>query len=178
VAGRLRGAALVGLAAADERVAAFTAARLLADPQTSDMSGEPALTAVRVLASLGETRLLYGYLAGPGAKVAEVVGEALRALSDAPASVLSVLAESYARSPDEIVLVGLFDLLLARPDRQDFARLTARFLRQTGLLDVFRYLVTSIVAGRDPLLIGLLRELASELPPPKTAILEEALTLT
>ncbi len=178
VAGRLRGAALVALAAADERLAAFTAARLLGDPHTSEMSGEPAVTAVRVLASLGQTALLYGYLEAPGARVAEAAAEALRSLVDAPPSVVGGLAERYAQSPDEIVLVGLFDLLLARPDRQRFVELTARFLRETKLVDVFRYLVTAIVAGRDPVLIGALRELRSGLPPPKLAILEEALALT
>src|SRR5437868_3534750 len=57
----LRSAALVTMDAVDPRLAAHYCIRLLADRYTSPLSGEPALTAVRVLAAQGNAGPLYYY---------------------------------------------------------------------------------------------------------------------
>jgi hypothetical protein len=113
VAGRLRGAALVMLADLDHRLAGFHAARLITnpDPLTSPMSGEPALTAVRVLAAQDQLTVLYGWLTSAGPKAPEPAAEALRAMTGAPASIVQDLVERMAPSGDEVLLLGLFDLV-------------------------------------------------------------------
>ena len=90
----LRAAGLVALAAVDAHSAALNAVPLLARPdRSSHMTGEPALTAVRVLAALGEEMALYLFaltglrnlsapLDGTGP---EVVAEAVRGLIGLPA---------------------------------------------------------------------------------------------
>ncbi len=181
VAAGLRSVALVALNTVDETLAGYHAARLLIDRYTSDMSGEPAVTAARVLAAQGRPLPLYGYLlrdreAGLG--VAEVVAECLRGLEKAPASALRPLVERYLGSGDEFVLLGLFDLLLARADRTAFDDDIVGFARATRLYNVYRYLVSAIVAGRDDALIDRLAGLAAdEEDRLKAEILDEALAL-
>src|SRR5215831_2745875 len=118
VAGGLRAAALVTLAHLDERLAGFHAVRLIADPDplTPTMSGEPALTAVRVLAAQDQLTVLYGWLASAGPKAPEPVAEALRSMTVAPVSIVLDLVERMRSSRDEVLLLGLFDMLLAIPD--------------------------------------------------------------
>jgi hypothetical protein len=49
------------------------------------------------------------------------VAECLRSLTDLPASLLPSLVERFRESDDEIVLLGLFDLLLAHAARAALA---------------------------------------------------------
>src|SRR5215211_7318202 len=57
--GARRAAALVVLGEVDPTLAGFHATRLLHDSHTSPMSGEPAVTAARVLADVGQPLPLY-----------------------------------------------------------------------------------------------------------------------
>ena len=57
----LRANGLVALSEQDDELARFHATRLLADPYTDGMSGEPALSAARVLGVLDELLPLYFY---------------------------------------------------------------------------------------------------------------------
>jgi hypothetical protein len=177
VAALLRSAALVTMYEVDRQVAVFHAARLLHDKRTDKMSGEPALTAVQVLAAHGEAHVLYGFLSAPATPVSEVWAEALRAMGDAPASIVDDLLEVYGQSRDEIVLLGLFDLLLKRPDTERFGGFLIGFLRDSDLTDMCRYLATAIVAGRKSPLIDLMRKQMAEVDPGRSALLEEALAL-
>jgi hypothetical protein len=178
VAGNLRGAALVNLDELDDRLAAFHAARLLRDGYTSPMSGEPAITAARVLAAQKQALPLYEYALAPRGQ-AEVLAECLRGLSELPLSVLVRLLEEYREVTDEIVLLGLFDLVLAHPERPALTGFVYDFLRTTTLIDVYRVVVTSIVAQRDETFTAVLRQHAQSQPPPdKAAILRDALQLT
>ncbi|TMC06891.1 MAG: hypothetical protein E6J41_17340 [Chloroflexi bacterium] len=177
VAGGLRGAALVTLAQLDERLAGFHAARLIADPDplTPSMSGEPALTAVRVLAAQDQLAALYGWLASAGPKAPEPVAEALRAMSVAPTSIVLDLVGRMGGSRDEVVLLGLFDLLLAAPEAERFEGFVLEFLRDTELKDLFGAIAATIIAGRRERLIQGLREVRSALAPEKARVLDELL---
>lgn len=180
VAAGLRAAALVALSEADEDLAGYHAVRLLADPApyTSIMSGQPAVTAVQVLAAQGALLPLYGYLLAEHPPNAEVCAECLRCLTPIPASVLPALLERYRASEDEIVLLGLFDLLLAHSALPQYVDVILEFLAATRLHNIYRYLVSAIVAGRNTALIAGLEAMAHrERDPHKAEILREALAL-
>jgi len=178
VAAGLRSEALVTLNEVDQSLAAYHAVRLLTDRHTSQMSGEPAATAVRVLASQGQDLPLYAYVLRQEQGVSEVMGECLRSLVALPASLLPSLVQRYIISDDEIVLLGLFDLLLSHPDGAAFRDDILEFLRTTRLYNIYRYLTTTIVVDSKVDLIAALREaLPAEPDRIKAEILQEALDL-
>jgi len=175
-AGDLRAAALVVLGEVDPTLAGFHATRLLHDSHTSPMSGEPAVTAARVLADVGQPLPLYDCALRPEGLPGELVGECLRGLTELPASLLPGLVERYLPTTDEVVLLGLFDLLLQHPARADFAPVVRDFLRTTTFLDLYRSLVATLIAGRDPDWLAELRTLArEERHPGRAAVLTEVL---
>ncbi len=174
----LRGAALVALSEVDPLRAAYHAARLLGDEHTSRMSGEPAVTAARVLASQGQTLPLYAQVLDPAGAPSEVISECLRNLTGLPASLLPTLVSRYIESRDEFVLVGLFDLIAGHQSAPEYADTLADFLRDTRLHDAYRYLVTMIVASRHPALLPVVLAAARrERDPLKVKALQEALSL-
>lgn len=176
VAGALRGAALLAMNDVDEALAAFHAVRMLSDAHP--MSGEPAVTAARLLAAQGQLLPLYGLIA-QGGGTPEVRAESLRGLTGLPVSLLARLLEHYRREKDETVAVGLFDLLLAHPSRADFTEFIASFLDSCQSIDLYRFIVTSIVATRDPALVALLsRPDGPGENSPKGKVLREALAVS
>jgi len=178
VAAGLRSVALVTLNEVDETLAGYHAARLLVDRYTSPMSGEPAVTAAQVLAAQGHALPLYGYVLREESGISEVVGECLRNLTPLPSSLLPALVARYRDSTDEIVLLGLFDLLLAHPDRARYDDLVLDFLRATRLYNIYRYLVSAIVASRREDLAARLQAMEAVEPDRlKAEILRDALAL-
>jgi hypothetical protein len=176
--GDLRAAALLALNEADDRLAEFHCVRLLIDEYTSVMSGEPALTAARILASHGQILPLYAYVTQAQRTVADVIAECVRSLATIPASLLPSLVERYRASEEEIVLLGLFDLVLAHEARAGYTDFLFEFLRDTPHHNIYRYLVSVLIAGRDAALIDRLAALAeAERDPEKRTILREALAL-
>lgn len=176
--GDLRAAALLTLNEVDDRLAAYHCVRLLVDQYTSIMSGEPALTAARILAAQGQLLPLYAYVTQVARTVADVTAECLRSLTALPASLLPPLVARYRDSEDEIVLLGLFDLLLARDDRDEQRDAILNFLGTTTLHSIYHYLVSALIAGRDDAAISALADLAeTERDPEKRVILREALAL-
>jgi len=171
----LRAAALVTLNDVDGSLACFHAARLLSDAQ--EMSGEPAVTAARLLTMREQLLPLYGLVASGGG-TPEVRAECLRGLTGLPVSLVNRLLEQYRNEKEATVVVGLFDLVLRHPSRSEFAGFVASFLDRTQAIDVYRFVVNSIVASRDPVLIALLRR--ADGPgetSPKGTVLREALQL-
>jgi len=160
----LRAAGLTLLSKLDSELAHYHSVRLLNDPHTSHMSGEPAVSAARHLADYRHTLPLYAYvLRGLENResLPEVMGECLRCLPEIPLSVINDLLARYtAISPrlnmpiymsrDDIELVGLFDLLLAHATRSSYLTFIEEFLRTTHRFEVFRYLVSVIVAQHQP----------------------------
>ncbi len=161
-AAELRGAALMAMNDLDPDLAALYAARFLQDPQNGN-SGEPALSAVRLLVAQQQLAPVFAYAAWPAAN-SQVMGEALRLLIDLPESMVSLLIASHRDSDDEQLLLGLFDLLLAHPQRAHFASAIEQFLRTTGHLDLYGLVAMQIVASRETELIDLLRQLEADEP--------------
>lgn len=178
VAGMLRAAALAALNEVDEALSASYAARLLTDVHTNPMSGEPALTAARVLAAQGQWLPLYAYAVGGGPYQSEVVSECLRTQTRLPAPLLVDLVYRYVESTDELALVGLFDLLFDHPDGEAHVDRLAGFLAETRLYGAYRYLCTIIVGRRHEALVPVLIALAgTEEDPHKWEPLAEGLSL-
>jgi hypothetical protein len=178
-AGLLRGTAIVLLAELDGRLAAFFATRLLADGYTESMSGEPALTAARVLAAYGELLPLYFYATRQkGAGHPEVTAECLRNLEDAPEVVIDELVAQFTDSEDRAALVGLFDLLVSVEDAPRHADFLSDFLRRSKDADLYNYLVTIMVTSPNEdvqnVLTGAVR---NERNPEKVAVLRDALAI-
>ncbi len=172
----LRAAALLTLNEIDPELAAYHATRLLTDPLTG-FSGEPALTAAKLLGAQGELPALFAFAVWQHGRP-EVVAECLRQLTTMPASLLPLLAERYREVEDEQLLLGFYDLLLSHPARTEWADEIERFLQTTEMLDLYGLIVTQIVAARDEVLVGRLRNLAAaEGHPEKLALLRHALDL-
>ena len=171
----LRSTALVLLNELDGRLGALHAVRLLADRHTSPLSGEPALTAVRVLAAGERFEPLYYYSLHQTPPQSDVLSECLRCLSPLPDTLRQELMEKYGTTDDEVILVGLLDMVL---DSRDSSGFIAAFLSRTRHLAVYRYLVTRLVAAhQEPWLAELERQSGTENDPAKLTILEDALAL-
>ncbi len=177
--GDLRAEGLLTLNEVDPILAGYHCVRLLTDQYTSIMSGEPAVTAVRVLAAQGQLLPLYAYVMGDQDGVADVTAECLRGLAAIPPSVLAAVIEKYRNSDNEIVLLGLFDLLLTPDTRPAYIDFILDFLRTTTRYNLYRYLVITLIAARDSALIQELEAIAAgEADPSKAAIWQEAHVLT
>jgi len=181
VAGDLRGAALLCMHDVEPDRAAFHAVRLLTDEQRHrQLSGEPALTAAQVLRDLGYTLPLYECVLRHPDFGAEVLAECLASLTSLP---LLLVTELFMRlgtdESDPQVLVALFDLVFVHPEREALRGQVHAFLRTTGRLDIYAFVVTSIAALRGDPLVGLLDELAREpqSDPGKQDALRQALAL-
>lgn len=171
----LRAAALVTLNESDGALASFHAARLVHDAH--EMSGEPAVTAARLLAAREQFLPLYEVVATGGARP-EVSAECFRGLVTLPVSLVQRLLDQYRSEKDETILLGLFDMLLGHRSRSEFAPFIAGFLDETRSIDLYRFVVNSIVATRDPTLTALLRRADGPSPEsPKGKVLTEGLAL-
>ncbi len=183
-AGLLRSTALVVMNEVDSALAGYHAVRLLNDPETSPLSGEPSLTAVRLLAAHDNRLPLYAYVLyqdrfeRPPPPLSEVISESLKSLAGMPESLVAVVIEKYRQSTDEAVLVGLVDLALEYGGNAAAAGFIRDMLRQTRQYAVYRYLVVRLVTGHDPRHLPELARLAGQdTDPRRLAILEEVLPL-
>ncbi len=172
--GGLRAAGLTLLSNLDSVLAGYHATRLLVDPYTSRMNGEPAVGAARQLAAQRQFLPLYMYVLESlhgRESVAEVAGECLRSLGDAPTSIVDDLFARYiALSPttripvyeikDDLELVGLFDLLLAQSPQASYLDFIKTFLQTTSRNEVYRYLTTAIIAEHQAETWAVLQEVA------------------
>jgi len=172
----LRAAALLALAELDPDLAETHAVHLLGDRRSEEMSGEPALTAVRYLAARGATGPLY-LLALQGTAEQEVLAETLRSLTDVPAALVLDLAERLRASDDAVALVGLFDLLTGHPQPEAFAPFVRDWALETRQLDVLHFAAAQAVATRRAPLIEALQEAAKlSGDPRRRQLLREALS--
>jgi hypothetical protein len=175
VAGRLRGAALLVLADLDDALAAFQAVRLLGDPRTSEMSGEPAVTAARLLARQGHSMVLYQALRAATVQP-EVAAACFEGLSGAPGSVVAALAEDGWKEYRGPALLALVDLLLSHPDAGRLSAPLATIVEEAEDLDIVRYAATAMVAGRKATFMEALAGRAA-IPGKRGELVREALTL-
>jgi hypothetical protein len=181
-AGLLRAGAIVALSEIDGVLAGFHASRLLLDPNIEAMSGEPALTAARVLANLSAWLPLYmvashggdeeAVIAPPGKRgqpaprrndsplpdiaPPEVVAECLRSLTAIPADLVPGLVRRHGASPH----IGLCDLLIGhRAGPLEIGHLEAA-LADLEDADAYRYLVMALLTSRNDGLTELVRSAA------------------
>ena len=158
VAQNLRAAALVGISSLDEPRAAWYAARLLDDrTNTSEVTGQPALTAVQLLAAIGRPELLY-LEAMRGGGHPEVRAESVRQLTGLPPQLLKQLAESVLGSGDEARMIGFIDLALAHESLAAVLPELRTWMAATDKLDVYGFLVSAAVASRRDEALQLLRD--------------------
>jgi hypothetical protein len=173
----LRATALVALNQLDDTLAAYHAARLLVDPHADDMSGEPSLTAAKVLASTENLLPLYAYaMQEGGPALPDVVSECLRSLTTIPLSLLPGVIERHGKSKSIAILAGLCDLLIsheAGPQGLDFLK---DMLARTEDADLLRYATLAMLAKRDERLRELTLDAARwESRPARVAAYVEAL---
>lgn len=178
----LRAAALIGLNELDDQLAQLFGARLLVDAHTQRMSGEPALTAARVLGTQSAIAPLYLYaMLPPNQTLPEVVSECLRNLTTLPPALLPELMERYGQSGQDVVLAGLFDLLLGHEEGPYGRNYFTELLKTTRQMDAYRYLVATTVShaasGAETILPELLEHARWEQNREKVAILLESLSV-
>ena len=155
----LRAGGLLIVADLDDRIARFLAARLLGDEFNEKMSGEPGLTAIRVLASLDETLPLYQYAVGNATgKLPELVSESLRSLTSLPVLLVPPLVERFAATENPAIKIGLWDLLMQHQAGPQELPVLARALAAERDLDILRYLAIGLVTTHRPELIDLVRQ--------------------
>ena len=146
----LRASGLLLLNDLDETLARFHAVRLLADPHTNPMSGEPALTAVRVLTSQDELASLYLYAlqsSGHG-PLAPIAAECLRSLTALPPPLIGTLVEHF-HDAGAVAQIGLLDLLIDHQDGPQAVEYLAGLLAKPPDLDVYRYLAIALLSSHQ-----------------------------
>jgi hypothetical protein len=178
-AGLLRGGALIVLNEVNEALAGFYAARLLVDGYTEEMSGEPALTAARVLASQDQLIPLYQVaLLGVGSVQPEVVAECLRNLIALPPGLVPGIVDHFRDATSSVILLGLFDLLIGHEAGPQALEYLEESLVKLKDPDLFRYLLTALLAARNRELNELaVRDARFETDQAKIAVLLEVLPL-
>ncbi|MCU0501982.1 MAG: hypothetical protein MUC51_09485 [Anaerolineae bacterium] len=155
----LRTGALLILNELDDTLAGFQATRLLVDGFSDPMSGEPALTAVRVLASQEQTLPLYLYAmqasnATLGATLPEVVSECLRSLTRAPAALIPGIIARHGKAESAVIRIGLCDLLIGHeagaqaPLASQAVAYLGDALTTMPDLAAYRYLVIAMLTAR------------------------------
>jgi hypothetical protein len=178
----LRAAALVALLEAAPEAAVLQAARILAeadDPRcTHSGSGEPAVTAARVLGAAGQTALLYFAALQAWRPPDEVLAECLRQLVTLPDGTIASLVARFSSHPGDLVQLGLVDLLTesqtapAEPLAPYVAWLRA------ARPDIYGYALAAFVASRrTPLHELAAATVREEFDRDRLAIAAEALAL-
>jgi hypothetical protein len=126
------------------------------------MSGEPALTAARLLAALDHSASLYQYLyQDPDETLPEVVSECLHLLTTISTSLVPGLIDRFSSSNNDLILAGLFDLLISHDEGLQGEEFLISFLEESKRYDAYRYLIALIIAERRqdllPTLLPILR---------------------
>ncbi len=154
----VRAAGLALLGAIDPETASLAAAQVLGSRDANPFSGEPSITAIRLLASLNERPAILLYALNPPATPGELKAEALRSLAGVPIRYIADLIAESAESEDEAVLVGLADLLAQLPPGPEVSNASEKLLRNAPQPEVYEFLVSSIVASRRADLLAVLLE--------------------
>ncbi len=166
VAQTCRAAGLVGLAGVDRALCCVHATRLLGEDNTSQLSSEPSLTAVSVLARFDERLPIYHVLLRQGeaftreGKV-EAVARAFESLgTDFPPAAYTDLAAPFIALDVPGVSAGIINYIIENRAGALFP-LLQRILDDTRDDDLHYYGLVSLAASRDDNLTRLLYERAS-----------------
>jgi hypothetical protein len=178
----LRAAALFGLAAVDPDLAVVHAVRLLGEPDTSQLSGEPSLTALGVLAHQGHSVPIYQFVLLAGERFidgaqAEVVGKALELLiSDLPSSALDPLIESYIARDNPVIGSSIINAVV-ESRREGLYSQIEDYVCSTRHAEVRYFGAIMLAAARDEVLTDMLLRLARTAAPTQQKDYVEALEL-
>jgi hypothetical protein len=177
VAAGLRAAGLVAMATVDPELAAYHAGRLLQDPLNAEMSGEPAVTAARVLGMQGGTVSLYQYVASDHL-APEVAAESLSHMSRLPDSLVSGLVDKFHEHESPVIRIGLVDLLVSHQADPNALVMLRKVIDEDEDIEVFHYAAAALAASRNEELIETLVEIAeAEHDTDRLISLEDALVL-
>jgi hypothetical protein len=145
----LRSAGLIALAEIESPLVDYHAVRILIDKEhTSEMSGEPAVTAVHVLSMRQNTLPIYQYVLQNTPKDAETLSESLKSLCAMPGELLPEIVEKYKDTEDDVILLGLFDLIVNHAAGEVYHDYLLDFLTGTRRYQVYHYLVTIMATNR------------------------------
>lgn len=173
-AAMLRSTALVAMAELDEVLCRYHAVRLLVDGQTDPMSGEPAVTAARLLASFGDILALFQFVCN-GANMAkpDVMAAVLGSMTTLPVQMIPTLLATVGARADGAVMIGLADLLLGHvsgPRGLDYLLSAVRRVDN----DTARYIAFAMVShGGDDWIRQLAKVLQQDRDPKRRAIAAE-----
>lgn len=170
VAQNLRAVALVGLALTDAPLANLYATKLLSEiEQTSVFNGEPAVTAVNLLARQEITLPIYQYLLIGGldaleAGLNEVVGKALESLgADFPVNLYTPLIDLFAPRDRALVSMGILTHIVENKVESLYPAVQ-KIITDTRHHDLHNYAVVMLAASRDDTLTEMLYALAKISP--------------
>jgi hypothetical protein len=182
----LRAASLAALARTDLDLARTVAVRLLGEPDTSPMTGQPSLAAIEVLAHADDVRPVYGFLLARGDAFlrpptlgGEVVGKAFSVLGPVlPPELLEELVDLVPGwAGDPAAGAGVVEGVVARRDAGRHA-LLAEVLRGTRHREVVRYAAVLLATTRLDEDRAFLYEMARGAPPARAEDLVEGIELT
>ena len=165
----LRAAALVGLVGVDQTLGCAYAVRLLGEPDTSPLNGEPSLTAIKVLTHCGQYLSIYQFVLLLGQEYltsgkGEIVGKALEVLgADLPQPLYVSLADQFARLDAPAASSGLINAIV-EGRLADLYPLLEDIITTTRHDDLHRFGVIMLAAARDTALTALLYRLAKTTP--------------
>lgn len=165
----LRAVALSGLFALDRDLACAWAVRLLGEPDTSPLNGQPTITAMQTLLAGNQVLPIYHFVLRLGDAfiskgLGEVVSQALEALGrDLPRPLFEELAEYYANADSPSALSGITSAIVEQRI-SDLYPLVKRVITSTHHDDLHAYILILLAAARDPALVALLYRLARTCP--------------
>jgi hypothetical protein len=190
VAQALRAEGLLLLTESSPERADLLAAALLLDPHTSTFSGEPAVTAMRVLARRGQLLPIWSVAHRPevmasaylsGRTVADALAQAFASLRALPADLqLEALRAHlvHARGTGEegeAVALVVAEAIVLNELAEGYG-LVIDLLAESPNLNLYRYLVLTAARSRDPALRAVLERLGrAERDERKRRVLDEAL---
>lgn len=178
-----RATALVGLAGVNPTQAGIHAARLLGEPDTSPLSGEPSLTAIGVLARLNERLAIYQFALRQGEDFirrgnGEVVGRALEMLgADFPADVFTALVEPLLAFDAPAASAGVINYIVESRQAALYPLLN-KVLDDTRDEDLHHFGLVTLAAARDDDLTRLLYDRAEICSQGDVRAMIEAVELT
>jgi hypothetical protein len=157
VAHGIRAEGLHRLLEVDGDLARWRAIEMLADGQDNPVTGEPARTAIRVLASAGELTLLYGIaLNNPYGLLPAARAESLLWLDGLPDDRLRMVIDRFLEKDEPNLLLPVIELGVER--RVDWLEdVLINALVATSDLDAFRYAILQATARHRSDLVERLR---------------------
>jgi hypothetical protein len=179
VAQPLRAESLLLLAQHDETRADYFAAEMLSDPHTSEFSGEPAVTAIRLLDRRRQWLPIWALARRPGLQV-DLLAQAFAALREAPSDLQVEAMSEHLRTAiaggeegEPVALVAAEAIVLNA--LAGGYELVVALLRDTGNVNLFRYLASVVLRSGSADLQARVAALRDAIAAEKRQVLRELL---